>query len=134
MSFDPANPPDRLSSFQKQSVEMYEKLLNRGDEETAEELRSYDTPSRQARFIRQNVVDFDPKHDDDIQNSARMKTRNVYEALVELGYADLAEELRTVQNSVPQKERAIHIADQVDAKIDTVTGEFEQPHSTTDCA
>jgi len=127
MSFDPANPPDKsLATFQKRSVEMYQKLLDRGDEETAEELRHHDSPSRQARFIRQNVVEFDPKHDDDIKNSARMKTKNVYEALVDLGRDDLAEELRTVQNVQPQKERAIEIAKkEVDAQIDMVTGDVE---------
>jgi recombinational DNA repair ATPase RecF len=122
--FDPANPPDgSLGSFQHQSVKMYEKLLNRGDEETAEQLRELDTASRQARFIRQEVVEFDPKHDEDTQNSAVLRVRNVYDALVELGHDDLAEELRDYNNVTGQRNRAIELAREVDADIDTVTGE-----------
>lgn len=126
INFDPANPPDGgLGRFQNTSVKMYNKLINRNDQETAEELRSIDSPSEQTRFIRQQVVEFDPKHDEDVYNSVRMRVQNVYNALVALGYDDRAEELRDCLTAREANVEGNKIIDEIDAEIDPVTGEYE---------
>lgn len=124
--FDPADPPDRaLGRFQAHAVKMYEKLLARGEEETAAELRSKRSPSAMARFARQNVVEFDPKHDEDPANTDRVKIQNVYDALVELGHDARAEELREFINARAAADRASELAAEVAAEIDPVTGTVE---------
>jgi len=128
--FDPADPPEKpLGRFQSAAIEMYEKLLNRGEEDTAEELRSKRSPSGMARFARQQVVEFDPKYDDDTYNVARITVKNVYDALLELGYEERAEELREFTGVQGARRRAREIADEIDAELDPVTGEFERPET-----
>jgi hypothetical protein len=53
--------------------------------------------------------------------------KNAYDALVELGYDARAEELRTCRTVNSQKNKAKRFADEVEATIDLVTGEFEAP-------
>lgn len=132
--FDPADPPDRaLGRFQSHAVGMYEKLLARGEEETAEELRSKGAASEMARFARQNVVEFDPKHDEDPANTDRIKIQNVYDALVELGHDARAEELREFIDARAAAGRASELAAEVAAEIDPVTGAVE-PAEDSDSA
>lgn len=125
--FDPAT--DRASSQRQGRIRSaYQKLLERGDEETAEELRRQETLTKQVHFLR-DIPEFDPKHDQNTTNTGKMMVKNVYEGLVELGHDDLAEELRDYTSVQPQKRRAIALAKRVDGKIDPMTGEVIPPDS-----
>ena len=135
MSFDPKTDSAVGPSRKKTTVkEMYQKLLDRGDDDLAAELRNKDTVTKQVHFLR-DVPDFDPEHDTDVTNTARLAVKNVYEALRELGYDDHADELRTYTSAKTQRGYALtEILPEIDAEIDPVTGEYTAAESDSEPA
>jgi len=131
--FDPADPPSHsLPRFQRKARKTYERLLERGDEETAEELRQQDSPSEMARFARQEVVEFDPANDEQADNTAKIAVQNAYNALIELGYDDHAEELREFTHVGQAKEHVLFkiapkLKEEDGVAIDPMTGEYDAP-------
>jgi hypothetical protein len=126
MTFDPKTDGPADSSRREKNVKkMYEKLRARGDDEAAEELRNAGGLASQASYIGQQVVAFDPKHDADVNTAAKIRVKNVYDALVELGYGERADELRGYMTVSSQNRRAVQVVEEVDAEIDPVTGDVE---------
>lgn len=124
MTFDPkTDEPADSSKREKKVKNMYEKLLARGATGEAEALRDAGTLHDQVNYIGQQVAAFDPEHDDDLNTSAKIAVKNIYDALRELGHDDLAEELRTYTTTSAQNRRARSIVDEIDDAIDPVTGE-----------
>ncbi|MGB9931559.1 hypothetical protein [Haloarcula amylolytica] len=124
MTFDPKHEP--ASSRRRSKIKkMYKKLVNRGNEEAAEELRDQDSTAAQVRYLN-DVDSFDPKYDEDTDNSAKVAIKNTYDILLELGHDELAEELRSI-SSVKRARRFVmsEIVPAVDAEIEPMTGRFE---------
>lgn len=88
----------------------YQKLRRRGEADRAEALRRLSPVSRQLQRAK-TVRDFDPVHDQP-NNTDRTKIVAVYEALVEAGHDEAAEELRHVDTLQRQVERAQDLDDE----------------------
>lgn len=101
--FDPATDPARgaTSGIVKSA---YQKLRRRGEDDRAESLRRLAPTSRQLQRAK-TIRDFDPVHDQP-NNRDRTTVMTVYDALVEAGHDDAAEELRNVDALQRQVETA----------------------------
>lgn len=135
MSFDPkTDEPADDSRAEKNIKKMYEKLLSRGNTEQAEHLRNLDTIGGQVNYIGGSVVEFDPKHDDTLNTSAKIAVKHVYEGLLELGYEERAEELRMYKTTSSQSQFAKSLAEEVDGEIDLISGEVTHPETADEPA
>lgn len=105
-TFDPSEGKggSRIEGNIKQA---YDRLMARGKEEKAEELRQTEPVSKQ-NLKAKNIRDFDPVHDRPY-NRSRIIIKEVYEALQEADRTEEAEELRFMDSIHTQKEKAIEI-------------------------
>lgn len=104
--FDPET--DRpVSPAQGKIVEVYERLKKQGDDEAATELRETQSVSIQLQIAKRQP-EFDPKFD---RASAvdKVTVANVYDALLDDGREEAAEELRSMELLNLQVEKATQL-------------------------
>lgn len=101
--FDPKHDTARTPNGAKVKG-MYEKLVNRGEEDAAEELRHIAPVSKQLVHIK-DFPQFDPACDD-VNTTSKARVVEVYDALKERGHHSDAEELREVMSVRGQNEKA----------------------------
>lgn len=102
--YDPAESEKGSTPNQGKIRQTYEKLLERGEEEKAEELRRTSPVSKQTQAASE-ARDFCPVCDQ-AYTTSRVRVVEAYEALQDADRTDDAEELRYMNNLNSQKRRA----------------------------
>lgn len=110
-TFDPAENQGGTSA-EGQIQNAYERLLMRGEEDKAEELRETDPVASQLTKAKE-VREYDPVHDQPY-NRSRILVKKVYETLQDLERTDEAEDLRYRDSLAEQKKRAIEIKSELE--------------------
>lgn len=102
--------------------EAYEALQERGREDLAKRLRHTDRLADQDRLLREEVLEFDPKHDD-APTGSKLHVRQVYDRLIAAGHDDVAEELRWTDRVQEQMDLARDLKRQLDDAENDVDAE-----------
>jgi hypothetical protein len=115
--FDPKHEDHARTQNGGKVLQMYEKLIARGEEDKAEELRRAHPLSNQMEIVNQVTPEFDPKHDD-WRSVSRGGIVKMYEWLVENGHEEDAENLRQLDTVREQKRRVGDLKDEYDISHD----------------
>lgn len=115
-----------LDGLCREASTHYRRLKGRGGNEMAAKLADLGI-TEQPQFVKNQVVDFDPEHVNPA-NQEMLKVKNIYDALLELGHTDRAEELRGFILSGEQVRRAKSMVEAIGAEVDTETGESDRPN------
>ncbi|MFC6823472.1 hypothetical protein [Halopelagius fulvigenes] len=119
--FDPETDPV-VSSRQATVHSAYTRLRARGEDEAANELRQAETLAEQTRIARE-VKEFDPEHDS-AQNSSQARIRSMYDALLEHGFEEEAEALRSGDTVNEQERHLAHLRAEWGVSTPTGVAEF----------
>lgn len=120
--FDPATDPAKGMTRARVKT-AYEKALQRDNDDLAREIRAAETLSEADR-LRKNMREFDPKHDPP-SNATKARLAKIYEALLELGHEERAEDLRLTDDLGAQERRADEILAEIPAEVDRLSGEIK---------